>query len=145
MATLGTMFVMQGLRPGIMTEKRLPSRQSRIFHTGAGQDRHHTGNFPDRHRRVRCAALFLQAHQNWGFGCMQPARIRQATPRRIEYEEISSSVIPAVGADSWFYRGSSMLLQLWRVRYHQRNGFPDSGAVGIPWNYIFKTRRFSEA
>ncbi|MFQ8897737.1 MAG: ABC transporter permease subunit [[Clostridium] scindens] len=30
-ATLGTMFVMQGLRPGIMTEKRLPSRQSLDF------------------------------------------------------------------------------------------------------------------
>ena len=63
-ATLGTMFVMQGVTSWYNDGKALTIKAIPGFSVlGQRQDRHHTGNFPDRHCRVRCAALFLQARR----------------------------------------------------------------------------------
>ena len=64
-ATLGTMFVMQGVTSWYNDGKALTIKAIPGFSVlGQGRIAIIPGNFPDRHCRVRCAALFLQAHQN---------------------------------------------------------------------------------
>ncbi|MFR9063009.1 MAG: hypothetical protein ACLVJO_04155 [[Clostridium] scindens] len=84
-----------------------------------------------------CAALFLQAHQNRASDVCNRRESGGSHHRGLNTKKYLLCHT-AVRADTWFYRGSSMLLQLWRVAI--TGGWISwLGAVGGALEYIFKT------